>query len=191
MKLARPILLWLTAMLGVAFVFAGACAKSTNVNNGPPDAGPDAGSNLDAGLSGGFIALDRDFAPFKQWNAFVLPLTDAGQKTDYLNALPPHGSTSFPVGTIIVKERIDPTLPGGSELDAMVKRGGGFNPDASGWEFFMLQYDSTMTPYITWRGTGTANPTGYGGSPLSCSQCHSISSSNDYVQSAPLWLTNF
>jgi hypothetical protein len=54
----------------------------------------------------------------------------------YWNQSPPHGATSFPVCTIILKEteEADPTQ---RTVFAMVKLGGGYNGEgAVGWEWF-------------------------------------------------------
>src|SRR5262249_17806484 len=86
-----------------------------------------------------FIAFERDFAGFRDWEAFHIdaPLPTAGDvhtsgpRTEYLNRRPPHGASAFPVGTIIVKEIESDDL---HKIFAMVKRGGDYNTKGPlGW----------------------------------------------------------
>src|SRR5690349_12065435 len=58
-----------------------------------------------------FVPYTSSFAGFRDWEAFpvVGPVDQAsvhtgGPRTEYLKERPPHGSKTFPVGTIIVKE---------------------------------------------------------------------------------------
>jgi len=67
--------------------------------------------------------------------------------TEYIKRPPASGSSEFPVGTLIVKEATGGTIP--HEIFAMAKRGGGFNRDAPGWEWFELQDQPVV---IVWRG---------------------------------------
>ena len=97
-----------------------------------------------------FIAFGDSFADYRSWPSFEI-MVDAAPGNDHLvgprrvfyNRLPAPGSTSFPVGTIFVKES------GNGELYtrhvfAMVKRGGGFNPQgARDWEWFELVHDTS------------------------------------------------
>ena len=63
----------------------------------------------------------------------------------------------YPVGTII---QLFP-------FEAMVKRGGRYNPEGHGWEFFQLTVDERNKSKITARGMAeVANPFG------SCQGCH-------------------
>lgn len=66
----------------------------------------------------------------------------------------------FPVGTIVQ------LIPG----EAMVKRGGGFEPEHGGWEYLTLTVNRTGTR-ITSRG----------GAETACYGCHSAARSFDYV----------
>ena len=53
-----------------------------------------------------------------------------------LLANPDAETQGYPIGTIIVKEvDQDGTI---NEITAMVKRGGNFNPEHGGWDWFML-----------------------------------------------------
>ncbi len=99
-----------------------------------------------------FIANAQSFSCFRMWShtpgvgppGAPQPMMPdgglhSGPLTTYINQTPAHGSTSFPVGTIIVKEQDDPALTD-RQVFAMVKRGGNYN-EANGmgavnWEFF-------------------------------------------------------
>src|SRR5213594_3543211 len=62
----------------------------------------------------------------------------------------------YPVGTIV---QLFP-------FEAMVKRGGGFNPDVDGWEFFQLSVTPSGTQIVSRGGAKVANGIG------SCQGCH-------------------
>jgi hypothetical protein len=62
----------------------------------------------------------------------------------------------YPVGTIV---QLFP-------FEAMVKRGGGFNPDGDGWEFFQLSVTPNGTQIVSRGGAEVANGIG------SCQGCH-------------------
>jgi hypothetical protein len=168
-----------------------------------------------AGTDGGiFLAFDTTFNGFHSWPSAVampspnLPPVDAGgvgpdggatdggvhppPETEYWQ-LPPitPGSTTFPLGTIIVKEtnEADPTA---RQVFAMVKRGGDFNANgAINWEFFELTNNANGTEKVNWQGYGPLDPTKdiYGGNPNVCNDCHGKAVSNDYVWSAALQLS--
>ena len=116
---------------------------------------------------------------------------DAGAHTvgplvSYINQRPPSGSKSFPIGTIIVKEvnAVDLTS---RQIFAMVKRGGGFDPDgAVDWEWFELRNIDADNVLIVWRGNGPPSGEMYGGNPATCNDCHGRAKANDYV-----WTTGF
>lgn len=175
-----------------------------------------------AGLDGGiFLAFASDFDGFHGWpsapampsptlpavpggDGVVIPdggAPDAGAAdggvhhlplTVYWNHPPPHGSTAFPLGTIIVKEtnEADPTE---RQVFAMVKRGGDFNATgAINWEWFELvnQLDGSVT--VNWHGYGPQTGTDkYGGDPSVCNNCHKIAAPNDFAFSSALQLSNF
>src|SRR5262245_43626420 len=92
-----------------------------------------------------FIALDNDFADFREWMVFMLDAkTHAAAKGPvnvFLNKLPPAGATKFPTGTIVVKT-VEAGEPSAWTIHAMVKRGGNFNANgALNWEFYELKID--------------------------------------------------
>jgi Cytochrome P460 len=79
----------------------------------------------------------------------------------------------FPVGTTLVKHYADKDnrLLGGV---GMVKRGGGFNKEFGGWEWFVLD---VKTGKITLDGSGAQTR----GAIAVCNQCHAKTAENDYV----------
>jgi hypothetical protein len=155
------------------------------------------GDATEPGADGTFIAFTPAFEGWRSWEKFPLGEGSAqgqahlaGPRTEYLNKRPPKGSTSWPVGTIIVKE-----LEVGAFQDrkvfAMVKRGGNYNAtSAPGWEWFELhnQADGSLDG-IVWRGFGPPAGEQYGGDKSGCASCHS--GGNDFVQGAALALSNF
>jgi hypothetical protein len=158
---------------------------------GAPDVSPDANTV--------FIAFDSTFQDYRSWTSFhdpgppddgTFPADVLGPRTQYINHLPPHGATVFPVGTIIVEEREDAAMT----IFAGVKRGDDFNlTGAVGWEWFELTRADTGQVLIQWRGVGPPNNTTYGGDPNGgCNACHtSCGAGNDYVCSPELQLRNF
>jgi hypothetical protein len=133
-----------------------------------------------------FIAQQRDFANYTQWMPFHNDVVEdhggvVGTTDMYLNQLPTEGSSTFAVGTMIVKvmHAVDSDM---TTVHAMTKRGNGFNPNgAQGWEYFELLLDKDGTPVILWRGEDA--PTGeqyqllIGTSTMtttetSCNSCH-------------------
>jgi hypothetical protein len=145
-----------------------------------------------------FIALSRDFEGYKSWTSFDLGMdqTDgipvAGTRRAYLNKVPPTGSTSFPVGTIIVKT-IGEELPTPGQTFAMVKRGAPFNRlGATGWEWFELVDSAAGLPAIKWQGIAPPAGETYAGiMGGACNTCHAMGSANDFVPSTELSLTQF
>jgi len=156
----------------------------------------DDGSAPDAGAPM-FIAVRSDFQAYASWPSFYMgtvPPPDApdlaGPRTVYINRMPPAGAKTFPVGTIIVKV-IEPTAtPQSWQLFAMVKRGGGFDVGAPGWEWFGLSIDAHDDVAIDWRGDGPPPDGSYGGlaSSIGCVFCHQAAKANDYVQTPALQL---
>lgn len=146
----------------------------------------------DGGGSGTFIAFNNSFTDFRSWTTFhsqlddpngTLPAGVAGPRDQYINKLPPTGSTEFPIGTIIVEVRDN------GKIFAGVKRGGGYNSDgAKNWEYFELQENPVM--YI-WRGLGPPLGDTYGGDPNGCNNCHVQCAANDYICSPKLQLSSF
>lgn len=146
-----------------------------------------------------FLAVAEDFRGYHENPSFdvsgeaaLIGIHDGSVITEYINRLPPSGATEFPLGTIIVKEATGGTTA--HELFAMVKRGGGFNSGAPGWEWFELQNldDGKDGVKIVWRGFGPPVGEEYGGDAEGgCNKCHGACSGNDSVCSSALQLTNF
>ncbi|MES1171984.1 MAG: hypothetical protein ABUL77_02000 [Bacteroidota bacterium] len=156
------------------------------------------GAPDDPNASGVFIALARDFVGFEDWTAFDLGddqndgVVVLGHRRAYVNMLPPHGSTTFPVGTIIIKT-IGEELPMPGQTFAMAKRGGTWNAaGASGWEWFELVLASPEPPAIRWRGIVPPAGEIYAGvSGGACNMCHQLGRDNDFVPSTELLLSQF
>jgi hypothetical protein len=152
---------------------------------------------------GAFVAYAADFAGFRTWEQTpgVAPGAPqppeandagvhAGTLTTYMNKRPAHGSTAFPVGTMIVKE------PSSGALDqrrifAMVKRGGGYDTaGATDWEWLELRNVDDAHVAIVWRGIGPPSGEQYGGSPNACNDCHGLAKKNDFVWTQGLSLSS-
>jgi hypothetical protein len=146
-----------------------------------------------------FLAFAIHFAPFRTWPSFhsdgppddgkVLPEV-LGPRTQYINKLPPAGSTEFPVGTMIVEAREN----GGMKIFAGAKRGLGFNSGgATDWEWFELTENPTamVKVEIAWRGVGPPLGDTYGGDPDGCNSCHVQCASNDFICSPKLQFATF
>jgi hypothetical protein len=156
--------------------------------------------STDGDSSGGsFMAFASSFSGYHAWKSFHL---DHGTQADgvhdvnapltaYLREMPPKGATSFPVGTIIVKE-VEEGPIAERQVFAMVKRGGGYNPDgAVGWEWFELNRNPGAgdTVRIVWSGVQPPEGDEYShGEAGACNGCHMGAKRNDYVWSAPLSL---
>jgi hypothetical protein len=152
----------------------------------------------DAGIDDSvFLAFAKDFEGFRSWPHFDVTMDEDGgaphpqpRLIEYINRVPPHGSTAFPLRTIIVKEANSAPA---SPPTAMVKRGGNFNPDgAVDWEWFDLVNIAGGGTSILWRGVGPpVNQGGYGGDPNGgCNDCHTPAR-NDCVLATALKLENF
>jgi hypothetical protein len=172
----------LTAILVIAGV-AGCGAGDSS--------GPDTGGET-------LIAFPATFKDFRRWTSFhsdgpvddgTFPATVLGPRTQYINQVPPHGSTEFPVGTIIVEARES----GAQNIFAGVKRGGNFNKSgARNWEWFELSEATDGTVLIVWRGSPPVGGDVYGVDPNNaCNGCHEQYVANDYVASPYLQLSNF
>lgn len=155
-----------------------------------------------------FIARSDDFVGFQSWPSVEVGSSpavaphEAAVRRAYVNAMPSEEAETFPVGTMIVKTGAGGELTGeaGSEIHAMVKRGGGFNDaGARGWEWFELNVDDgDEEPILVWRGTDAPAGESYGCAPgaecgdeATCNGCHEGSIGNDFVNSRPLQLGNF
>lgn len=151
------------------------------------------------------VATADDFRGYEAWRSFdrgalgFVPAHPDGVTTVFVNRLPDHAATAFPVGTIIVRQtEIGPRETW--EVHAMVKRGGEYNPlGALGWEYFDLRLPPAgepLVPSIVWHGEGPRNdPDGYataaGGVLLGCNHCHGAVPENDCVIGAELQLESF
>jgi hypothetical protein len=154
----------------------------------------------DGGAPTSFVASESDFAGFHSWStAQATAADDAGDGLHgvgplevYWNEAPPHGSTSFPVGTIVVKETEEADVTQ-RVVFAMVKRGGGFNSGgANGWEWFSLQDNADGSVTILWRGVVAPPGQTYANQAIGdCNGCHTLASSNDSVWDSALQLANF
>jgi hypothetical protein len=186
-KLDTKLRPWTSALLAAALALS-ACSGSH-------------GDDVDAGTS--FLAFSQSFYGFHQWQLHYDVTADAAPGTvhpdaqliEYLNAPPKHGSTVWPVGTIIVKEGTDGD-PLTRQFFAMVKRGGDFNTagisPAVGWEWFELQNQPDMESVtIVWRGFGPPLGEVYGGDPnAGCNSCH-VACGNDAVCAPKVQLSQF
>jgi hypothetical protein len=177
-------------MTRVALVLALAAAGCGGVEGRNPDGGD--------GLQV-FVAAASNFVGFTKWTSFSFQsdgTTDglthvSGHRIVYIDPLPPKGSKTFPVGTIIVKQ----IQPGeaNAQTFAMAKRGGVYNSSgAPGWEWFEL--DPTLpdtTPMLRWRGVAPPAGENYSGSPNgTCNDCHGADTANDSVLATQLSLSN-
>jgi hypothetical protein len=150
------------------------------------------------GAGESFVAMQVDFSGYSSWDAVSIGAAGddsghpEGERTVYVNELPPADAESFPVGTVIVK-----TIEG-ADIHAMVKRGEGFNTDgAVGWEWFELVLATNGEPVIKWRGEEPPAGETYGslpGVPVDsgdtltgdCNACHTARSDNDFVHAVLL-----
>jgi hypothetical protein len=145
-----------------------------------------------------FFPVASSFKGFRTWESFEIPpgadltIHVAGVRTTYINHVPDAGRTTFPVGTIIVKESEVGAIPD-RQVFGRVKRGGGYNVEgANGWEWFELKNLNEQQSTIIWRGVGPPVGEMYAGDPNGgCNGCHGVASSNDFVLSEPLTLKNF
>jgi hypothetical protein len=150
-----------------------------------------------------FVAQASTFAGFCKWSsAPATPIQSVPVGIHGLNDMvvywrqpPPHGATSFPVGTVILKESQDAT-PASRIVFAMVKRkarGAGYNSDgADGWEWFSLQDLGSCSASINWRGPSAPVLTSYSDLLVGdCNGCHGKVTSSDYVWDTALQLSSF
>jgi len=115
-----------------------------------------------------------------------------GPLTVYWNNSPPHGSSTFPIRTIIIKESQQADVTTRTAF-AMVKRGCGFNADgALNWEWFSLADNGDCTMSQLWRGAFAPAGETYSNKPVGdCNGCHGMVVDNDYVWDSALQLSNF
>ena len=141
----------------------------------------------------GFEAQNSDFANYSSWDMIdynVAPTATIsggahqGQSAEFARAVyaseERNMDGTYSEGAILVKEVFtfddngDKQYADGTGLLAMVKRGGEFNPDNGGWEYFLLDPDNNS---ITGRGAELNN----GG----CQSCHA-SAAQDFVFEHPV-----
>jgi hypothetical protein len=159
-----------------------------------------ASESPDAGAPSEFIAYASSFDGFHSWSsANATTADDAGDGLHglgplrvYWNQKPPHGSTSFPVGTIIVKES-EQTDVTQRTVFAMVKRGGGYNASgAAGWEWYSLLDNADGSVTILWNLTAPPPGETYANQAIGdCNGCHGVVKDNDYVWDTALQLSSF
>jgi len=183
------------------FALVGVCVLSLQ---------PGCSSGDDPVQDGGatFIPSPADLCAYPSWTKYVEPdgggdsvlapgasadsgVIHAGNgRTEYINQVPPHGSTEFPVGTMIVK-----TIEGQPQVFAMAKRGGGYNSNGPGgaainWEWFELDPAACSSGFV-WSGAFPPANQSYGGTPNACNDCHGGFQSNDYVASPRIVLKDY
>ncbi len=153
-------------------------------------------TQVDAGDAGVFVPVASDFKCYGSWTEFDLGSGDGGvdeagscahvanvPRVGYMNKIPPHGSTSFPVGTMIIKEIHTTPNPADWPVFSMVKRGGGYDPGSGceGWEWYGLNLTtSACDAHMQWGGIGPTGNDLYA-SCGACSTCHSAAQTNDCV----------
>lgn len=117
----------------------------------------DAGADYTFKKPSEYIATNDDFGNYKEWtlveqatgnsasNAGAHSVT-AIRRTYKKQALvsPYFEAGEYPVGTVIVKELMEADGSLGN-IYGMVKRGGGFNPNDKGWEWFLLGQNSEVS----------------------------------------------
>jgi hypothetical protein len=145
------------------------------------------------------LAFASHFQNYRQWESFLTgedPIDGsphvAGRHTVYLNKRPPHGSTSFPVLTIMVKE-IKTDDPAKTEIVARAKRAGTYNSaGAVGWEWFELAPVGENGVSIVWRNVSppVGSDSYLGDLKGGCNACHHGDDTQS-ILSAPLQLSQF
>lgn len=195
---SRPSYLLGVAVAAVALVAACGTGREPNDSEGIPSTIGGSGGGYVADPShcvadGLCLAFTSTFTGFRHWpsvpgvgpaNAPIDTVVHVNDytMTSYINELPPAGSTTFPLGTIIVKEQNEPPLTE-RKIFAMVKRGGGFNVNgAKDWEYFELQ-DTGDGEHVTivWHGFGPPLGEAYGGNQQACNGCHAQAAYNDFI----------
>jgi hypothetical protein len=160
------------------------------------------GDSADAG-AGMYLASAASFDNFLSWQNKPASskgddagdgLHGVGPLEVYWNQSPPHGATSFPVGTVIVKETEETDVTARTVF-AMVKVGAGYNDGpggAKGWEWFSLHNNGDGSVTVLWQGLQPQAGQTYANQPIGdCNGCHTGAASNDYVWDDALQLTNF
>jgi hypothetical protein len=181
--LCMPLMLVLTA-----------CGDSSGDSGGAPGEANDGVSPTT------YVASTASFQNFRSWRSMRSEgppgITDGinptQPRTAYLNQAPPHGSTSFPTGTIIVKEFEGPSALTDRRVFALVKRGGGYDSaGAVGWEWFELKNLDATNVEVVWRGVVPPAGEAYAPGSATCNDCHGNAKGNDYVWTTALSLSSF
>ncbi|MBA3901251.1 MAG: cytochrome P460 family protein [Bacteroidetes bacterium] len=137
-----------------------------------------------------FVADDSTFKNYRDWkviktNTGTSPMirdahaAEMPDVTRYVHAKDPDvkrdANGDFPRGTVIVKEsrKEDGTV---EAVTAMVKRGGNFNPEHKGWEWFMLEGPSGKI-----NRDGDMKMRGAALMDGMCNSCHAQVREKDYV----------
>ncbi|WP_053979256.1 cytochrome P460 family protein [Marinagarivorans algicola] len=139
--------------------------SSSSVSSGVNSTSSTVSSSSSSATAGGFEASISDFITYADWDVVDYStgrsnpggLGDAHQagndhftRKTFMNELAKNSTGEFTEGSIIVKETFtytmgddgwEKTYAEAGGLLAMVKRGGGFNSDHNGWEWFMLSSD--------------------------------------------------
>jgi hypothetical protein len=177
----------------LAFLVAGGVGAAGPACSGATSGDADAGDVC-------FEAFQADLTDFRAWTSYSYDVDAAiagnvhftGPRTEWIRKTPPHGSTAFPVGTLIVKE-IYGVDQDSHHIFAMAKRGCGFNAGgAAGWEFFELSegLDDRQPLTILWRGTAPPAGETYAGNS-GCNVCHAACTDNDSVCSPNIRLSAY
>jgi hypothetical protein len=158
------------------------------------------GTGADAtAMTASEVVVGADFNGFCNWSS--APATAPGDASDGIHGLgplvvywkqpPPHGSPSFPVGTLIVKESQETDVTKRTVF-AMAKVGGSYNSDgAPGWEWFSFAHNADCSVTTLWSGPAAPPGETYSGMPVgNCNGCHE-SADNDFVWDTALQLSNF
>jgi hypothetical protein len=118
-----------------------------------------------------FVADEADFTCIRDWSKV--------RNIRVFNAKPRRLKKAL---KILEREKLGRKLPKGTILqlvpnEAMVKRGGKFNPEGDGWEFFALGVSAAGTTIITRGGPEAVSQFGGG----SCQGCHAAAADFDFV----------
>jgi hypothetical protein len=146
------------------------------------------------------VATAASFQGFRGWpsvaatapNGMTDGIDPSQPRTAYINRRPPHGSSTFPTGTLIVKEFDGPPALADRRVFAMVKRGGGYNENgATEWEWFELKNVDDANVQVVWRGVSPPAGDAYSPGSMTCNDCHRGANANDFVWSTTLTLSSF
>jgi hypothetical protein len=149
-----------------------------------------------------------EFVGVSHWHIFdrgadPVHLDDpTGHATVFVDHLPPHGVTEFPVGTHILRVMGEGDDPTQWEAHGLVKVGGDFNADgARGWEYYGLAMsrdaNGDLVATTRWHGVGPPDGDGYASSDpdagpvLGCNHCHGAATWNDSIIGPELQLMDY